>query len=178
MTIGAALGSTSPSDGGLTSSAPGSFASPVGLGNGGGRIGFMLSFVTVEPDVVPADDASCCGDTFMVILNADGEVVMTAEVATDDDEQDEDTGEDSRELILVSLELLLSSPVDCFVDDGGGIGLMVSFGTVCGRSAPPIDAAFPAAEPVGDCCCCCNPSFAGIGLIVIFGIELELMFEC
>lgn len=176
MTIGAALGSTSPSDGGLTSSVPGSFAFSVGFGSGGGRIGFMLSFVTVEHDVVPADDASCCGDTFIVILNAEGEVVMTAEVATEDDEQDEDTGEDSRELILVSLELLLSSPVDCFVDGGGGIGLMVSFGTVCGRSAPPI-VAFPAAEPVWDCCCC-SPSFAGIGLIVIFGIELELMFEC
>uniref|UniRef100_A0A2M4DI74 Putative secreted protein n=1 Tax=Anopheles darlingi TaxID=43151 RepID=A0A2M4DI74_ANODA len=71
------------------------------------------------------------------------------------------------------LLLLLPLPMSprccscCFVTvDGGGIGLIVNLGTV-GRS--PADT-----EPAPKSAAC----FAGMGLIVSFGIELELMFEC
>uniref|UniRef100_A0A182U7H6 Uncharacterized protein n=1 Tax=Anopheles melas TaxID=34690 RepID=A0A182U7H6_9DIPT len=153
---------------------------------GGGRIGLMLSLVTTVAPPAAADEVgdpasavlaecpaglvSCCccwcgaeEGTLIVILSAvDGEVVTATDVGAD--EHDE-MGDDSRELILVSLELLLSSP-DCFA--GGRIGLIVSFGTVGGNSAVPA-LLLPSAEQFW------VVSFGGIGLIVSFGIELELI---
>lgn len=153
----------------------------------------MLSLVTTEAETPPVDAAEadsapttllscscCCGPaddgTLIVILSVvGGEVVVSTaaeeEEAGADEIEDDEIGDDSRELILISLELLLSS-AGCFV--GCRIGLIVSFGTVCANKWDN-DVWLPSAT---QSCTFVAASFGGIGLIVSFGIELELMLEC
>lgn len=127
----------------------------------------MLSLVTTVAAVIVEDEAEaipvdtilvesparllsccCCGadeGTLIVILNAVGGEVVTTAAAGADEIEDDEMGDDSRELILISLELLLSS-TDCFV--GGRIGLMVSLGTVgvTEHSARMCNGLLPSAE--------------------------------
>lgn len=111
----------------------------------------------------------------VIFRAAVGEVVTAADAATDDTEEDE-TGDDSSELILVSLELLLSSPqADCLA--GGNIGLIVNFGTTV-HSTGAFDKLPGSTKRSWFCSVCPGVPFGGSGFIVSFGIELELMLEC
>uniref|UniRef100_A0A182QKA3 Uncharacterized protein n=1 Tax=Anopheles farauti TaxID=69004 RepID=A0A182QKA3_9DIPT len=163
------LPTLTPSSNGFALSPEKCIAPPPGVAASGGIIGFILSLGTLAADsVLMLSFATTAGGTLIVIFSACVcDEVVTETVAAADEIEDDETGDDSRELILVSLELLLSSP-DCFV--GGRIGLIVSFGTV-GASVTIKPAPVPPPTPS-------TAAFEqfGIGLIVSFGIELELIF--
>lgn len=111
--------------------------------------------VVMDPDVICGRDVTTLSFSFGTLMVSLGttEGEQMAELGADDD--DDEIGEDSSELILVSLEQL-SSEASGF----GGIGLIVSFGI--GTSAGSRGM---------------TGGGLGMGLMVSFGI-VDVMLEC
>lgn len=111
--------------------------------------------VVIDPDVICGREVTTLSFSFGTLMVSLGttEGEQMAELGADDD--DDEIGEDSSELILVSLEQL-SSEASGF----GGIGLIVSLGI--GTSAGSRGM---------------TGGGLGMGLIVSFGI-VDVMLEC
>lgn len=120
----------------------------------GGVTADVLVVVVMEPDVICGNDVTTLsfslGTLIVNLGTTEGEQI--AEPGADDDDE---IGEDSSELILVSLEQL-SSEASGF----GGIGLIVSFGIGTSDGSRGMTGAG-----------------LGMGLMVSFGIVDE-MLEC
>lgn len=119
-------------------------------------VGVLVVVVVVDPPVICGRDVTTLSFSFGTLMVSLGttEGELMAEPGADDDDDDE-IGEDSSELILVSLEQL-SSEASGF----GGIGLIVSFGIGTSDGSRGM-----------------TGGGLGIGLIVSFGI-VDVMLEC
>lgn len=126
----------------------------IGTVESGGRLDELVVVVVIEPEVICGKEVTTLSfslGTLMVNLGTiEGELM--AELGADEDDE---MGEDSSELILVSLEQLSSEAVGF-----GGIGLIVSLGIGTSDGSRGMAG-----------------GGLGMGLMVSFGI-VDVMLEC